>query len=90
MFKMKISCDEATTICDKSQYKEASLLELIKLNLHFIFCKHCRRYTKQNQQMTKLCSQVSENNSKKDTGMSDADKEALKAQLQAFKSEAEA
>ena len=28
MFKnFKITCDEATTICDKSQYKEASFLD---------------------------------------------------------------
>ena len=30
---MKINCDEATTICDKSQYKEAGFWEIIKLNI---------------------------------------------------------
>lgn len=46
--KFKISCDEATTICDKSQYGEASWKEIIKLKLHFLFCKLCRLYSKQN------------------------------------------
>jgi len=55
MFKsLKISCDEATTICDKNQYGEATLLEKLKLNLHFVKCKICFKYTKQNMSLTKL------------------------------------
>ena len=42
---MKISCDEATKICDKSQYKEASFLDKVKLNFHLILCKKCGKYT---------------------------------------------
>ncbi|EAR13629.1 hypothetical protein PI23P_04007 [Polaribacter irgensii 23-P] len=49
MFKrFKLSCDEATAICDKSQYGEASMKELIPLKLHLIRCKICAMYTKQN------------------------------------------
>lgn len=55
MFKsLKITCDEATAICDKNQYGEASFLELFKLNIHFIRCKVCALYTKQNMKLTKL------------------------------------
>ncbi|RCS26097.1 hypothetical protein DUT90_09985 [Polaribacter sp. WD7] len=55
MFKsLKITCDQATTICDKNQYGEASLLEKLKLNLHFIRCKICFKYTKQNMTLTKI------------------------------------
>lgn len=50
---MKLSCDEATAICDKSQYKEASLWEKIKLGLHLFLCKKCGKYAKQNAIMTK-------------------------------------
>lgn len=50
--KLSINCDEATTICDKSQYGEASLFERIRLSLHLAFCKHCKKYTKQNNLMT--------------------------------------
>ena len=50
----KISCDEATTICDKNQYGEASLGEKMKLMLHLAFCGFCSKYSKQNTLMTKL------------------------------------
>ena len=32
--KFMITCDKASTICDKSQYKEASFLERIRLAYH--------------------------------------------------------
>ena len=50
--KLFINCDEATTICDKSQYGEASLMERIRLSLHLALCKHCKKYTRQNSLMT--------------------------------------
>lgn len=51
-----INCEEATHICDKSQYKEASLWQIIKLNIHFLYCKICRKYTKKNTKLSSLCS----------------------------------
>ncbi|MBI9040916.1 hypothetical protein [Lutibacter sp.] len=50
---MKLTCNEATTICDKSQYKQASFWEIIKLNIHLILCKKCGLYSKQNGIITK-------------------------------------
>jgi hypothetical protein len=44
----KITCDEATTICDKSQYNESSIREKLALYIHFTHCKICRLYTKHN------------------------------------------
>jgi hypothetical protein len=52
--KLKITCDEATAICDKNQYGEATFYEKIKLNIHFIWCRVCILYTKQNMSLTKL------------------------------------
>ncbi len=52
-----ISCDEATTICNKSQYKEASFWELIKLNIHTLRCKICGHYSKQNATLTQICKE---------------------------------
>lgn len=49
-----INCDEATAICDKNQYGEASLYEKFRLGLHLALCKPCKKYTKQNSLMTKL------------------------------------
>lgn len=48
------SCDAANHTCDKSQYNEASLWEKIKLNIHLIYCRACRKYTKNNTTLTKL------------------------------------
>jgi hypothetical protein len=50
--KIIIPCDEANHVCDKTQYEEASLWEKIKLNLHLIYCKACRRYSKTNISLT--------------------------------------
>ncbi len=54
MFKFKITCDQATTICDKSQYRKATLLEILRLRIHFINCKICALYTKQNNRMSRI------------------------------------
>lgn len=54
MSKYKIICDEATAICDKSQYGKASLIEVIKLRIHFLGCKICALYTKQNTLLSKI------------------------------------
>jgi hypothetical protein len=83
--KISITCDEATTICDKSQYKRASLFEKIQLNVHFLSCKICRLYTKQNSRMSRLFKIKSLDCKHKINCMSDADKEALKKQLKEIK-----
>jgi len=49
-----INCDQATTICDKSQYGEATLYDKIRLNWHLLMCKFCMSYTKQNNIMTQI------------------------------------
>lgn len=53
MGKFFIECIEANHVCDKSQYKEASFWEKLKLNFHLLYCKYCREYTKNNQKLTK-------------------------------------
>lgn len=52
--KIIIPCEEANHVCDKTQYKEATLWEKIKLNIHLIYCQACRNYTKNNTKLTKL------------------------------------
>ncbi len=54
MSKIIIPCDEANHVCDKTQYKEATLWEKVKLNIHLIYCSACRKYTKNNTKLTKL------------------------------------
>ena len=53
MGKIKLKCSEANHICDKTQYKEASLWEKIKLNIHLLYCRACREYTARNTKLTK-------------------------------------
>jgi tRNA(Glu) U13 pseudouridine synthase TruD len=52
--KFKIHCEDANHICDKSQYKEACFWEKLKLNLHLLYCKACRKYSLRNQKLSNL------------------------------------
>ncbi len=49
-----IACEEAGHNCDKNQYKEATFWEKVKLNIHLIYCRACREYSKNNVKLTKL------------------------------------
>ncbi|CAM1359608.1 conserved hypothetical protein [Tenacibaculum sediminilitoris] len=85
MFKFfKITCDEATTICDKSQYGEASVYEKLRLNWHLLICKVCGLYSKQNRKMSKLLNIKANNCNKGKACLSSKDKEYLKEQLSKF------
>lgn len=54
--KVILPCDEANHVCDKTQYKEATFWEKIILNIHLIYCRACRKYTKSNTALTKFIS----------------------------------
>ncbi|NQZ42934.1 MAG: hypothetical protein HRT65_01395 [Flavobacteriaceae bacterium] len=73
---MKISCEEAAIICNKSQYEEASFWEIVKLKFHILYCKTCAAFTKKNTTLTGLCEQA---NMKM---LSDSEKEKMKQELQ--------
>jgi hypothetical protein len=83
--KFIITCDEATTICDKNQYSEATFLEKIKLNIHFIRCRICFKYTKQNMTLTKIYKGHANTCKSLKHCMSDEDKLILKKELESFK-----
>lgn len=53
-----ISCEEAKTICNKKQYKEASFPELFRLAMHLFVCKACAGFSRKNKQLTVLCDQA--------------------------------
>lgn len=82
--KFKITCDEATTICDKSQYGEASLYEKLKLSWHLIACKVCVLYSKQNKRISKLLKFTFSGCKKNTPCLTSNDKEELKEQLRKF------
>ena len=76
-YRMDASCEKANHVCDNTQYNEASLWEKIKLNIHLLYCKACREYTKNNQ---KLSSAVKES----DVQCLDCkEKESMKSQFEA-------
>ncbi len=52
--KIFVECHEANHYCDKNQYKEASLFEKVKLSIHLLYCKACRKYSANNNKLTKL------------------------------------
>ena len=73
--KLFVSCEEAKHICDKNQYGEASIIEIIKLNIRLVYCKVTRAYTKRNSKLTKTIKKS------KVQVMSPKDKEELKDRL---------
>lgn len=76
-----IRCDEATTICDKKQYKEASLWERMKLSYHLLVCKNCRVYPEQNEVLTKILSYKALQEKNLDKTLSPADKKEMKKNI---------
>ncbi|WP_111707295.1 hypothetical protein [Lutibacter citreus] len=78
---MKLTCDEATTICDKSQYGEASLWDKIKLNIHIFLCKNCGTYSKQNVVMTKCFNKHKEVIKKEERCLGDEEKKTMEQEV---------
>ncbi len=55
---MMISCEKAAKICDKAQYKEATVWDKIKLKFHLLMCKTCAKHSEENTKLTSLCNQA--------------------------------
>jgi len=49
-----VSCEQAKYICDKNQYGEASVMEIIQLNLRLVYCRVTRAYSKRNTKLTQM------------------------------------
>jgi hypothetical protein len=69
---MMISCEKAATICNKHQYKEATIWEKIELKFHMLMCKTCTLHSKKNEKLTSLCNQA------KLVALSEEDKKKMK------------
>jgi len=78
--KLFIDCDEATLLCTKNQYKEATFFEKIKLSIHMFRCKICGLYSKQNTKLSEVCN-AHLHKSECKSELSDAEKETLKRKL---------
>ena len=73
---IKLECHEANHFCDKNQYKEASFWEKVRLNIHLIYCRACRKYSARNLKLSKAVKDP------KVKMMPIDDKQALKEKLQ--------
>ncbi len=73
---IKLPCSEANHVCDKSQYKESSIWEKVKLNIHLLYCKACREYSKQNSKLSFIITKS------KVTCMDKKNKECLKNEFE--------
>jgi len=71
-----MKCEEANHVCDKNQYKEANFMERVRLAIHLIYCSACRKYSFNNNKLTKALKK-----SKVKT-ISEEDKSVLKEHLQ--------
>jgi SPX domain protein involved in polyphosphate accumulation len=76
MSQLKLKCQEANHICDKSQYKEASFWEKLRLTIHLLYCRACQKYTAKNKKLTKAIQDP------KCASIPEKDKQVLKRQLQ--------
>ena len=80
---MKLSCDEATKICDKNQYGEISFLERLKLQFHIFLCRKCGKYSKQNVIMTKCLKKHKKSEAHKPTCLCEEEKVCMKEEIEA-------
>ncbi|HUH47559.1 MAG TPA: hypothetical protein VLZ54_10435 [Arenibacter sp.] len=49
------SCKEVEIICTKIQYREATILEKIRIRVHLCMCRTCRNFSKKNHKLSLLC-----------------------------------
>lgn len=59
LYKMMISCDEATYYSNISQYKKLNLKERFSFKAHLLSCKPCGDYHKQNKILSEKIKKVS-------------------------------
>ena len=53
-----ISCEKAAIICNKTQYREATFTEKLKLRFHLLICKTCSKFSEKNGHLTTLCEKA--------------------------------
>lgn len=53
-----LTCTEAAKICDKAEYREAGLVEKLRLQLHLFFCRTCKDYNSRNRDLSSLLNKA--------------------------------
>lgn len=75
-----ISCEQAAIICNKTQYREASLHEKLFLRLHIVLCRTCNSYVRKNTKFTSLCGKAGLR------GLTEAEKQEMRERITTHKS----
>jgi hypothetical protein len=71
-----MKCNEAQTVSDKTQYKESSLWDRVKLGIHLLYCKNCQKYSSDNNHLTQVINKAQIKT------LTPEDKEALKGVIE--------
>lgn len=56
-----LSCKEATRIMVQQEFESLPPLANIRLQLHLVFCKFCRRFARQSACLNKAIKKIEEN-----------------------------
>lgn len=71
-----ISCEEASAICNKKQYNEATFWEKVKHKFHILVCRACSQFAKKNTKLTSLFEKADLHS------LSENEKDRIRKQLQ--------
>ncbi len=52
MNRVMLDCDTATLLITKNEFTSLSCIERLKLRMHLMSCKYCRRFKKQSNEIS--------------------------------------
>lgn len=82
--KINLKCEEAKMICTKSQYGAATWRDKINLNIHFVCCKVCWRFAKQNSKLSEICATIKKTTYSQSIQLTAEDKKKMKMNIECF------
>lgn len=55
---MMLRCDEVTRLCASGTLSDAGLGQRLRVRMHLLMCRHCRRYVDQLRAISQAASQL--------------------------------
>jgi len=89
MNRVMLDCDTATLLITKNEFTSLSCIEQIKLRMHLLSCKYCRRFKKQSTVISLHVHQINVDlsNAKLHMHLSDEQKKRMKNKINLTKSQ---
>lgn len=81
---MKHFCQQASRLVSDSCERTLSPIERLRLKLHLLMCRLCRRYEREVRFMQELLNRLQQDAPGTDARLSDADRERIRKALQAI------